>query len=257
MAYWIRLPDGSYVNTDTLSRLGPEVPPGEDRGKGRYRTFATQAGLNGQIVEEAAADALAAAIEAQIARQVASPAPDEPAPPDEGLERWMITSSGPPSPDEATRLGRAGEERALKAVAEYLASTGVDSDGVHHFVGGIRWNLAGLSGLYAGADAALPDVAPLGSRDEFPGIRQLDLRQGDDVLSLRYGGVDYVAAIKIRFGDAPEGFADRYLEISYHNPHARMWTLMQRWDNPNTTDYRFDGALTLAIKHDRAKALGE
>jgi hypothetical protein len=100
MAYWIRLPDGSYVNTDTLSRLGPEVPPGEDRGKGRYRTFATQAGLNGQIVEEAAADALAAAIEAQQQQPLAPPTPS--------LPLCGGAASTAPRPRPRPRRSRAG-----------------------------------------------------------------------------------------------------------------------------------------------------
>jgi hypothetical protein len=205
MAHWIRLPDGGYVNTDTLSAVGPQMPliaPGQ----GHYRSYGTPDGYRSRA-EGAAADALAAAIEAQQQQAVAPP-PVAASAARASLDRWMVVDPVEPVP--------------------------------------------------APPAPPLDDPDALGSRDEFPGIRQLDLRQGDDVLALRYDGVEYVVAIKLRFGDAPEGLPDCYLEASFYNPHTRMWTLMQRYGIASPpTEHRFSSAVRTILGHDRAKALGE
>jgi hypothetical protein len=261
MAHWIRLPDGGYVNTDTLSAVGPEMPSSLIApGQGHYRSYGTPDGYRSRA-EDAAADALAAAIEAQQ-QQALAPTPAtgwggldrvEAQAQAEAVARWIPDETPPASPSstEAARLIRMGEERAFVAIVARLRDRGLSTQEIGRLLEGVRQEVGR-------PDAPpLDDPDPLGSRDEFPGIRQLDLRQGDDLLSLRYDGVDYVAAIKLRFGDAPEGMSDRYLEVSGYNPHEHMWTLIERVASVPKTSTRFAYALGVVMKHDRVAFLGD
>jgi hypothetical protein len=260
MAHWIRLPDGSYINTDALSGVGPSMPL-MSHDKGHYRSYSTVAGFKGRI-ENGAANVLAAAIDEQIAdRPADAQSPTvrwggldraEAQAQAEAVARWIPDETPPASPSstEAARLIRMGEERAFVAIVARLRDRGLSTQEIGRLLEGVRQEVGR-------PDAPpLDDPDPLGSRDEFPGIRQLDLRQGDDLLSLRYDGVDYVAAIKLRFGDAPEGMSDRYLEVSGYNPHEHMWTLIERVASVPKTSTRFVYALGVVMRHDRVAFLG-
>lgn len=269
MAYWVKLLDGGYVNTDTLGEVSRLREPLGDSGAG-YRQITGVSG-DRRGLEGANCAAVTGAIERQIALQEEAVLygmemhyDDHPGLPplDDRLaeERRKRQPTGPldkdwsahgtsvpteegivlarpllPTPEailsiDAARLIRQGEERALKVVRSYLLATGTDNQGATLLVANVRWTLTGEEPTIT-LDEVEPDAAaeerPL-TIEDFGALNRLDLRQGDDAIMLRYEGIAYCLAIKLRFEGGPDGLPSRYVEVSYHDPRDRLWMTLSR-----------------------------
>lgn len=255
--HWIRLPDGGYLNLATLTSVGPPMPT-MPNSPARYRAYSTQSGYNGSRLEGERAAAVVAAIEGLLDAGRPLFADDE-NPHSLAARVAADLDHGPepgtdPAGDAAARHIREGEERALAALKGRLREAvriGVVIDteaAIGEFVAQARWALDGGEGA-----SPLLDPQAIG-QDGLPGLRQLDLRQGDDVLLLRYGGHDYVAALKLRFGDGAPGMPARYREICWLDPQTRMWAVLERMPWHPEDDSGLRGALRVVLGHDRAAA---
>lgn len=153
-----------------------------------------------------------------------------------------------PSTHLAAGMRRA-EEVVFQAIRDQVRADGLDAAEASALIEAVRVRLYRQDADTGPLDVPT-EVDALGASE----VARLDLRQGDDVLNLRYDGIRYCAAIKTRFGgETPAGLPDCYAEISYLDPQDGVWYVLGRFAAPPeiVPGGRFFHAIERILAHDR------